>query len=898
MQPALAQQIVPNAAAPATNRPTIGASSGGRPTIDIVTPNAGVSVNKYSTFNVGPNGVIINNSTADTTAKAGGTVKANKNLVGKAPANVVVNEVAGTAASSIAGNVELVGTTADVIIANQNGVTCDGCSTTGIRSTTLTTGGVSVDGSKVQISVFGGVASVGRAGMSSDGSVNLSARHVLVDGPMSILGDLGLFGGTHALDPATATATAKPVVSARTLPYAVDASAFGAMTAGSIRIIGNEAGLGVRTIGPLKAKKGIDLRSNGDLFYKDADAGGDFAASGTGSVNQYGTVTAKGTAKVAGRDVFIPGGRSLTGEAGASVSAIQQATIGGEVVGASVAVSAGTDVTNTGFLVGDVAVTVNATGNIANTREKFTVYDGQAWADAWLKSYRDLFQQWTQSTDPTRVYWGNEYFKWSTTAIVDEYLLAGGTILGGDVTIRAGLDVSNVAGQIAATRDVAITAGRDFVNASKATTNRVTVADGCTATGANCGTRTTFHPGEVLAGRNLSVTAGRDLSNTASTLAAWGDVALAASGTIRNYALSTNFITKEFETVADTTKVTQDGYFWAPYTLTTHSVETVASSNTEVDYTPAVIRALTGSSTLTAGGDILVLGSTIASAGTTKLDAKGGIRLSDQAGVSTSVKTDTLATTTTSTYDNPYCRGCSAFALYGLSSRVNAATGSSSSAAFGVGIDGTSTSVSVSTVHELETSPALIIGNDVVLNARDVVSTGARIFAQRDLSIAAQGRIALDAAADTYKLDTGELKSVLPDTATLLDTIHAAKGADYASWRAVSRRRSAGRIPVDPAFGDRRPADLGRSPQSRHLHRSLDVQDHRYDLVRNPRPRHLQLVGMELDLLDVAVGADHDDDRARQADADYRLRHPLAGHRYRTTATRHCRRCRRGCRRL
>jgi len=747
-QVAFAQQITASPTAPAANRPAIEASSGGRTVVNIVAPNAGVSHNRYSTFSVGPNGVILNNSTVDTAARKGGTVRANPSLRTGGPANTIVNEVNG-AASSLKGDLELLGTTANVIVANPNGIECDGCSFTGARSSTLTTGAVSVSGGQVGISVFDGVVSVGRNGVSSDGDLTVSGRHVLVNGPSSASGALSFFGGAHSIDRATGNPVPQPISTSRTLPYAVDATAFGAMSGGSIRIIGNEAGLGVRVLGTATARGGVELRSNGDLFFNHARAGGNFSAQATGSVRQYGSVQAKGVAQVLGRDVFIPGGRALQGDAGAHVNAVQSATIGGEVVGRTVAVTSGADTTNTGLLIGDVNVSVSAGGGVVNTRDKFTVYEGQAWADAWLKSYQELFQQWTQSSNPTQVYWGNEYLKWMQTSISDEYLLTGGSIIGGDVSVVAGQSVSNIAGKIAGSRNVSISAGVDFINTSKSTLNRVTAADGCTAAGAHCGHRTNFHAGEALAGGALTVTAGRDLTNTASIIAAYGDVVLKAGGVIRNYALSSSYVAKEFETISDSSST---GSSWG-YTSATRTSLTREGTTQVIDYAPGVVRSLTGSASLAAGGDLLVLGSRISASKAVSLTAGGAIRLATQAALTTTTGEETTNSSTSWSFAGQ--------TVWSWASR---------------------SSVDYS-VRNLEISPTEIIGKDVTITGRDVVSTGARIFAANDLTIRASGRLVLDAGEDPLGADKGELKSSLPGVSGLAAALRGGDKGAVASYR-------------------------------------------------------------------------------------------------------------------
>ena len=118
----------------------------GVPLVDINRPNAqGLSHNQYSQFDVGASGAILNNQAgAFSTTELGGVVQGNENLAGGSGARVILNEVVSTQRSELSGTVEVAGQSADVI-ANPNGITCNGCGFIRTPRVVLTTGSPEVE---------------------------------------------------------------------------------------------------------------------------------------------------------------------------------------------------------------------------------------------------------------------------------------------------------------------------------------------------------------------------------------------------------------------------------------------------------------------------------------------------------------------------------------------------------------------------------------------------------------------------------------------------------------------------------------------------------------------------------------------------------------------------------
>jgi len=279
-----AQQIQADSQANRANQPGIGASANGVPLIDIVTPNAaGLSHNKYSDFNVGTSGVILNNSNQTVSrSQLGGLVQGNANLRHSGPAGIILNEVTGSNRSVLEGAIEVHGRPANVVIANPHGLTCDGCGFINTPRATLSSGipEIGADGSLSGLRVEGGDVRIGANGADL-GAVNIFdivSRKIAIDGPVRAGGDLNLVAGRNAYDYSSGLVT--PLASDGNEPaIAIDSSLLGGMYAGSIKIISTDAGAGVRMSGQMAANTGaMTLTADGKLTIGKAQAKGTITA--------------------------------------------------------------------------------------------------------------------------------------------------------------------------------------------------------------------------------------------------------------------------------------------------------------------------------------------------------------------------------------------------------------------------------------------------------------------------------------------------------------------------------------------------------------------------------------------------------------------------------------------
>ncbi|WP_455883465.1 two-partner secretion domain-containing protein [Pseudomonas putida] len=274
-QPLLAQADGIVVSAPGT---TLGQAGNGVPIVNIAAPNgSGLSHNQFKDYNVGANGVILNNATGRTqSTQLGGIILGNQNLKGNA-ASVILNEVNGGSPSQLRGYTEVAGQSAHVIVANPYGVTCNGCGFINTPQATLTTGKAVIENGQIsRYQVDQGSVSIEGAGLNANNidRFEIITRSAKLNAEIQAK-NLTIIAGANDVDAKTLNATARTADPATKPQLAIDSSALGGMYAGAIKLVSSEAGVGVKLDGKMAASAGdIQIAANGDLTIAQVAANG------------------------------------------------------------------------------------------------------------------------------------------------------------------------------------------------------------------------------------------------------------------------------------------------------------------------------------------------------------------------------------------------------------------------------------------------------------------------------------------------------------------------------------------------------------------------------------------------------------------------------------------------
>ncbi|HBI8666592.1 TPA: hemagglutinin repeat-containing protein [Escherichia coli] len=260
--------IVADHGAPGHQQPTITQTASGIPQVNIQTPSAGgVSHNTYSQFDVGNQGVILNNAHNNVQTQLGGMVAGNPWLA-KGEARIILNEVNSRNPSQLNGFVEVAGKKAQVVIANPSGISCDGCGFINANRATLTTGQPQMkNGSLTGFSVERGEIQVTGKGMDASRTdyTDIIARSVKINAGIWAQ-DLKVTTGRNNVDIAHGQTEKKAADASSQPQVALDVASLGGMYAGKIRLVGTETEVGVRNAGHIGAQAGaVTLTADGRI---------------------------------------------------------------------------------------------------------------------------------------------------------------------------------------------------------------------------------------------------------------------------------------------------------------------------------------------------------------------------------------------------------------------------------------------------------------------------------------------------------------------------------------------------------------------------------------------------------------------------------------------------------
>ncbi|WP_337029369.1 hemagglutinin repeat-containing protein [Pantoea agglomerans] len=322
------------AIAPVTLGTKVDAAGNGVPVINIATPNAaGLSHNQYQNYNVGQEGLILNNATGRLTqTQLGGLVQNNPNLKAGQEARAIINEVVGANRSQLQGYTEVAGKAANVMVANPYGITCNGCGFINTPNVTLTTGKPQLDaqGNLQSLEVTKGAISIEGKGLdgSQADAVSIIARATEINAGIHAK-DLNVTVGANRVG---ADGSVTPIAGEGAAPsVAVDTGALGGMYANRIHLVSSENGVGVN-LGNLNARQGdMVLDAQGRLSVNNSLTSGTLTAKGS-SITLQGEHKAGGNVALTAQQDIALNGASLGSDASLDLNSQGSITLKGSSV--------------------------------------------------------------------------------------------------------------------------------------------------------------------------------------------------------------------------------------------------------------------------------------------------------------------------------------------------------------------------------------------------------------------------------------------------------------------------------------------------------------------------------------------------------------------------------------
>ncbi|MBI6547663.1 hemagglutinin repeat-containing protein [Xenorhabdus lircayensis] len=269
----------------AAHSPDVIQADTGAAVVNIVAPSeSGLSHNQYQDFNVSQMGAVFNNSLEGGQSQLAGDLSANSNLNGQV-ASVILNEVISRNPSFLLGEQEVFGIAADYVLANPNGITCNGCGFINTNQASLVVGNPLVENGVLQgFSTFDNqnALNIKNNGLSHSDVLNLIAPKIDSNGQVVTSKALNITTGNNQI-----SADGQILSSQQASIGTLDSYYLGSMQAGRIRLLNTAEGSGVNLQGKMITDDGIDIESYGDVKLEAATLkGGDITLKGNNVLSQ------------------------------------------------------------------------------------------------------------------------------------------------------------------------------------------------------------------------------------------------------------------------------------------------------------------------------------------------------------------------------------------------------------------------------------------------------------------------------------------------------------------------------------------------------------------------------------------------------------------------------------
>ncbi|WP_249961298.1 two-partner secretion domain-containing protein [Histophilus somni] len=257
--------------------------------IDIAKPNdKGISDNRFQKFNI-PNGAVFKNNKDQQRSELVGYLEGNKNLT-EQEAKVILNQVTGSELSQIKGALEILGKKADLVIANQNGITLNGVKTINAGRFVATTS-KTIDPNKMEFDVTQGTVTIDVNGFATDnlpyldivakkieqkGTIGNKEKEKNKPSETEITFIAGESKSTYSQEKGVELSSERKGKASKDDEVAITGASTGAMHGKSIKLIVTDQGAGVKHDGIILSENDIKIESNkGDI-----DLGNELRAKG------------------------------------------------------------------------------------------------------------------------------------------------------------------------------------------------------------------------------------------------------------------------------------------------------------------------------------------------------------------------------------------------------------------------------------------------------------------------------------------------------------------------------------------------------------------------------------------------------------------------------------------